>query len=107
VNGIWSTVLIASGVVPLAIATCGPAPRHRQVEIRDLTYQPPVLTAAMGDTVTWTNHDIVPHTVTLEQGGGTDEVAAGATLTLVIASRGTLQYRCRYHPTMTAQLDVR
>lgn len=99
---------IVSGAVPLAIAmACGGGPRHHQARIRDLVYQPAVLRVAVGDTITWYNHDIVPHTVTLEQGGTPDEVAAGAAITLVITGPGPHQYHCRYHPTMIATIEVR
>ncbi len=86
---------------------CGGEARHHQAGIRDLVYQPAVLRVAVGDTITWFNHDIVPHTVTLDQGEAPDEVAPGAAITLVIAGPGPHRYYCRYHPTMIATIEVR
>jgi plastocyanin len=99
---------ITSGVLPLAIAAgCGGGPRHHHAEIRDLVYQPAALRVAVGDTVTWDNRDIVPHTVTLEPGGSPDEVAPGAAITVVITEAGAQRYWCRYHPLMTATIEAR
>ena len=88
-----------------AFAACG-APGSRDVAIREFAYQPPVLHAASGDTIVWTNQDIVPHTVTFEGLDRPDSVAAGATWRLVVPAGDTLRYWCRYHPAMTGVVVV-
>lgn len=77
------------------------------MEIRELAFQPQNLLVAPGDTVTWTNHDIVSHTVTaadsvLDSGN----VPPGQTYVWVANSSGVRPYLCRYHPTMTGNLRV-
>ncbi len=91
-----------------APAAARPSPRHHRVEIRDMAFRPARLIVAPGDTVTWTNRDVVPHTAT-GTGASWDsgELAAGASFTLVVARDGAERYACRYHPMMTASLVVR
>ena len=36
------------------------------IEIRKLEFNPPTLEVEPGDTITWINHDLVPHTVTAD-----------------------------------------
>lgn len=96
-------------VAALALAgvatSCGPAegPRHHRLELRDLAFRPGELEVAVGDTLTWTNHDIVPHTVTGDawDSGG---LAAGESYTMVVEESDATGYACLYHPTMTGRL---
>ena len=44
------------------------APRIHQIAIQGFVYTPASLEVAVGDTVVWTNRDVVPHTVTAESG---------------------------------------
>lgn len=88
-------------------AACAPAPRaHRQVEIEGLAFRPAALVVASGDTVSWTNRDIVPHTVTAAEGQwDSGEIPAGGSFTVVVGGSREQRYYCRYHPTMTATLS--
>ena len=86
-------------------ASCAPADRarHHHVEIRDLAFAPDTLEVEPGDTITWTNHDIVPHTATA---GGWDsgELGPGQRFTLVVGDSAEAGYACLYHPTMKGRL---
>jgi len=98
----------AAGLAALAAACRGPAPapRHHQVTIEGLAFSPSALAVHPGDTVTWTNRDIVPHTATGPDGRwDSGYLAAGAGYTVVIEASGTGEYRCAYHPTMTGTLN--
>jgi plastocyanin len=63
--------------------------------------------AARGDTVVWTNADVVPHTATLAQGWDTGQIGANASGRIVAGQAGTYAYVCAYHPTMRGTLIVR
>jgi plastocyanin len=84
------------------------APRHHRLNIRDAAFQPGTLAVAVGDTVTWVNGDIVPHTVTALDGAwDSDELPPGEQFTLIVAGAEATPYYCRYHPTMVGVLEER
>jgi plastocyanin len=61
--------LAAIGVLSLAGAAAPSRPADRvsqrhAVEIRGMAFHPEVLEIRLGDTVVWTNRDLVPHTAT-------------------------------------------
>src|SRR6266849_1102818 len=67
-------------LVSCSLGTQGPAggfvlaavpkgPQTHTVVIREVKFQPSVLTAMVGDTVEWRNDDIVPHTATSQNRG--------------------------------------
>lgn len=94
------------------VVACAPAPEpgpggHRVI-IEDLVYRPRELAVAVGDSVTWINRDIVPHTVTLAGGrSGPDTIGPGEEITIVMSESGKTRYVCRYHPAMAGILEVR
>ena len=88
--------------VPLLVGAGPMSPRRHRVDIREMEFRPRTIVAAVGDTVSWVNDDIVPHTVTFGDGtGDRDEVMPGGRFALVVIERHALRYRCRYHPGMT------
>jgi len=98
--------LVVSGATT---SGCSPEPgsRHHRLEIRAAAFQPASWTVAVGDTVSWTNHDLVPHTVTGRDGAwDSGELAPGERYTRVVAEEDVRAYLCRYHPAMTATLEV-
>ncbi|HET8655443.1 MAG TPA: cupredoxin family copper-binding protein [Longimicrobiaceae bacterium] len=94
----------------LLLVACSPArkPRAVQVRIEGFVYTPAAVTVAPGDTVVWTNHDLVPHTATARDGEfDSGSIASGATWRYVVRKTGTVAYYCRFHPTMEGTLTVR
>ena len=86
------------------------AGRHHRIVIADVAFLPDSLAVATGDTITWSNHDLVWHTVSPSDGPAPWESGAmeeGATFTAVPRTTGTIRYTCRYHPTMNGVLVVR
>lgn len=71
-----------------------------------MAFSPARVEVTAGDTVVWTNHDIVPHTATAE-GFDTGALSQGASGRFVAASPGTLSYLCSFHPTMKGEIVVR
>ena len=84
-------------------------PRTHQVAIRGMQFVPAQLSVDVGDTITWTNEDVMPHTVTAA-GAATafdsKDIAAKATWSLTVSATGDYAYVCSYHPTMKGQLAV-
>lgn len=81
-------------------------PKTYTVLITGSKFVPEKLKVNPGDKVTWTNEDIVPHTVTGKTFDSTSLDKRGA-WTLVRSESGSVPYRCRFHPTMTGVLIVK
>lgn len=83
-------------------------PRTHSIAIQGFAYRPATLTAAVGDTVVWTNRDIVPHTAT-DKGKGLDSgsIAANQSWRYTTTKKGTYAYDCTFHPSMKGTLVVR
>lgn len=84
----------------------GPA-GGKAVTIVACSFEPAVITVAPGTTVTWTNKDPVPHTVTSSTqlfNGILDD--QGALFSWTFADPGTFAYVCAYHPGMAGTVVV-
>jgi len=83
---------------------------HRQshrVEIRGMKFAPETLAVAAGDTITWTNADLAPHSATALDGSwDTGRLAKGESATIDVTDGMSGSYRCKYHPQMKAALTV-
>jgi plastocyanin len=78
------------------------------VDIENFAFVPPNLSVTSGATVTWTNRDDVPHTVSADDGKSFDSsaLAQGQTFQITAGPPGTYTYFCRIHPFMKATLTV-
>jgi plastocyanin len=94
-------------VLTLAIAAASPASTDLEVSIVSRAYQPATLTVTAGQTVTWTNHALTPHTVTAV-GGQFDSgrIDPGESFTVTFATPGTFAYTCTIHPSMHGSVVV-
>lgn len=119
-SGRWLTAVLPVGVAG-GIASAGPAAslpseraaelaaeagaRHHRIEVGDLFFRPAEADVAPGDTITWLNVGVVPHTVTAADAAwDSGELAPGQRFTLVVGAPGDTPYVCRYHPTMNGRL---
>jgi len=81
---------------------------HHVVQIRQLQFQPAQLVVGPGDTVTWVNRDIVPHTASaIDAGWGSGELAEHESWQWIAQAGSTAQYYCVYHPSMRGEIVVR
>ncbi len=81
------------------------APAEHTVEIKDFDYHPKSLTIRLGDTVTWINRDIAPHTATAtDKSWDTDTIKRNDTFKINVTHDHSGEYFCRHHPAMTAEL---
>ena len=82
-------------------------PKKHTVTIEGMRFQPEQLTVAAGDTIVWTNKDLVPHTVTSEAGRfDSRTIQAEKSWTFTARQQGEFPYVCTFHPTMKATLNV-
>ena len=73
-----------------------------------MRFQPEDLTVHVGDTIVWTNKDILPHSVTAEQAKiESGELQTGKSFKLVARKPGEIDYICRLHPVMKGVVVVK
>jgi plastocyanin len=92
-------------------AACAVAPAGStgtvMVTIKDFKFAPQPVQAKVGDVVTWTNQDSVPHSATLDNGAcDTDSINNGANASLVFNAPGTYTYHCKIHPTQMKDYSI-
>jgi len=95
-----------SVIVAVAGATCAPAGRAVNIAINDLEFSPPIVTVHVGDTVAWTNRDIVDHTATARSGAFDVVTPKGKPAHWRASKVGEFAYFCRLHPNMTGVVRV-
>lgn len=77
------------------------------VSIYSFKYDPDPVTVTVGDSVTWTNDDPVPHTATaVDDSFDTKLFLPGKSVTLTFATVGTFRYFCGTHPEMVGTVIV-
>ncbi|MEM7191121.1 MAG: cupredoxin domain-containing protein [Pseudomonadota bacterium] len=92
---------------PISVSADTGATKHI-VKITGFSFEPAELTVAPGDSVTWTNRDIAPHTATAFDGSwDTGTLEKDQSATLVINEDFAGEYFCVHHPTMKAEITVR
>ena len=73
-----------------------------------MKFVPERLEVAVGDPITWTNRDFVPHSVTAkERGIESGDLTEGKSWTYVAKKPGGIAYICRLHPVMRATVVVK
>src|ERR1700733_1836651 len=98
---ILATVLLMAGS-PNVTANAQPSPKAAEVKIDNFSFGPATVTVAVGSTLTWTNHDDIPHMVV-----STDKAFKSKVLdtdekySYTFAKAGTYPYFCSIHPKMT------
>jgi plastocyanin len=77
-----------------------------KVTIDNFTFTPPELKLKVGDTVTWTNHDDIPHTVVSAGKFRSKAMDTDNTFTFTFTAAGDYKYFCSLHPHMTGTIKV-
>ena len=84
-----------------------PSGETHVIEISGLKFVPDNVDAQPGDTITWMNLDIVPHTATSKDGSWeTGTLAKNESKSLVVAEGMASAYFCKFHPNMTATITT-
>lgn len=96
-------------VLALVAAYQRPRATTIRVSIQGMAYVPESFEATAGDTVVWSNDDLVPHSATADDRVfDSGSIAGGATWSWVVpvGAGGEHAYHCTYHPTMHARLQT-
>jgi plastocyanin len=80
-----------------------------EVVIDSFSFTPKTLRVPVGATVTWTNHDSVPHVVTSadDHFKKSPVLKTGQRFSNTFATAGTYSYFCSIHPRMTGEITVK
>ena len=103
-------------LIPLAVALSGllllaatgvALAADQSVAIQNNAFSPSSVTVNVGDSVTWTNNDNVPHTATADDDSwDTGNLANGASESITFSTAGEFPYHCEVHPNMTGTVIV-
>ena len=110
---VLATLVVAGG---LAFEGCGGGgdPGANEVFMQAIAFNPMEITIQAGESVTWTNQDIVPHTATsgnpedVEPGAifQSERFGQGGTFTHTFEDVGEFVYFCEVHPVMMRDAKV-
>lgn len=102
-----STPAPAPATDTAAADTGGTTTAGAQVVMKDIKFVPESATTKAGTTVTWTNNDSVPHTVTAPQAGiDSGTIEPGKTFAFAFQKAGTVDYVCTIHPGQKGSITV-
>ncbi len=85
-----------------------PKATKTEVVIDNFSFSRETITVPIGTTVTWTNHDNVPHVVTSadDQFKKSPLLKAGQSFSNTFATAGSYSYFCSIHPRMKGKIIV-
>jgi plastocyanin len=90
------------------LLAAAPANTSIEIKIDNFSFMPGDITVAAGTTVTWVNHDDVPHTVRTTDGTiKSKALDTDDKFSMTFDKPGTYEYFCSIHPKMTAKVVVK
>jgi plastocyanin len=100
-------VLVLRGARSVA-ANDQPSAATADVKIDNFVFGPQTVTVPMGTTITWTNHDDIPHTSVSAEGVFKSKVMdTDDKFSYTFTKAGTYPYFCSIHPRMTGSVIVK
>ena len=100
-RGAFAAALLLALALPSAARAAEIAAR-----IDNFTFTPQKLTVKVGDTVTWTNADDIPHTVTSTGHFRSKALDTDDKFSFTFTTPGTFEYFCSLHPHMQGSIVV-
>jgi plastocyanin len=100
-------ITVTAPAAAIGAASAGSPQGSSAVRIANFAFNPPATTVAIGQTVTWTNADMVAHTTTSDTGAwNSGPLQPGATFSQTFTTPGTFAYHCMIHPNMVGSISV-
>lgn len=94
------------GLMILWVIAANVTAATHQVTMEGLKFNPSTVSVRSGDSIVWTNSDLVPHTVTSPGHFDSKQIAAGKSWTWKAGPKGHYQYVCLYHAGMEGGVVV-
>jgi len=95
----------AGSDAPLAADTSSAL--NTPVTVDNFSFSPPTITVPVGTTLTWTNHDDVPHTiVSTDQKFKSKALDTDDKFSFTFTQPGSYSYFCSIHPKMVGKIIV-
>ena len=77
-----------------------------RVTVDKMNFDPPKISAHVGDTIEWVSSDFVVHTATAKNKDWAVAIPAKDVGRVTLTHPGEVDYFCRFHPNMTGQIAV-
>jgi plastocyanin len=94
--------VVATALLPVGAARAEDVAVH----IDNFVFEPAQLTVKVGQTVTWTNRDDIPHTVVCAGKFRSKAMDTDGTFSFTFTAAGEYKYFCSLHPHMTGAVKV-
>ena len=96
-----------AGALTVAVTVRPSRAADTEVGIDNFVYNPQQIRVKAGSTVTWVNHDDIPHTVTSKTGVFKSKALdTDDKFSFTFATPGSFPYFCALHPHMTGTIVV-
>jgi plastocyanin len=100
--GVGGLALLAA----LALVSPAIAGETIRVAVDKMAFDPPRISAHVGDTIEWASSDFVVHTATARNKDWDITIPAKGMGRVRLTHPGEVDYFCRFHPNMTGQIAV-
>jgi plastocyanin len=98
--------LAVAAAISLSLGAARAYAEDTSVTIDNFTFGPAELTVKVGTTVTWTNHDDIPHTVVSAGKFRSKTLDTDNSFSFTFVQAGDYKYFCSLHPHMTGMIKV-
>jgi plastocyanin len=98
--------IAAAALLMLSFAGSSARAETIAVSIDNFTFTPVEIKAKVGDTVTWTNHDDIPHTIVSAGKFRSKTLDTDNSFSFTFTAAGDYKYFCSLHPHMTGLIKV-
>ena len=98
----FGIAVVAAMLLPVGAARAEDVAVH----IDNFVFEPAQLTVTVGQTVTWTNRDDIPHTVVCAGKFRSKPMDTDGTFSFTFTAPGDYKYFCSLHPHMTGMIKV-
>jgi plastocyanin len=101
-------VLLLAAGLPAESASGQPPTTTTEIKIDNFSFGPQTVTVPVGATVTWINHDDIPHTSASTEGlFKSKAMDTEDKFSYTFTKAGTYSYYCTIHPKMTGTVLVK